>query len=127
MSANNVTGKGANVRTVCAWCERDVGRAGAPNTSHTICPRHRAEMLAEYRRDAASIHDDDIGREAWAGARDDTDDHASEALDFALIDTPNGKRMDQLAYSVGVLLALGVLIGLACVGVAAWQAWRGGL
>lgn len=35
--------------TVCAWCQKESGRAHNPDDSHTICQRHKAEELAKVK------------------------------------------------------------------------------
>jgi hypothetical protein len=31
----------------CAWCQKEKGIARLPWESHSICPRHRAQLLKE--------------------------------------------------------------------------------
>lgn len=36
----------------CSWCNQESGATSKPGTSHTICERHKAQLIAEYRRDS---------------------------------------------------------------------------
>lgn len=38
-------------KVTCAWCNSETGRNLEPYESHSICPRHKAQLLAEYKRD----------------------------------------------------------------------------
>ena len=33
--------------STCAWCNQESGRTSPPGTSHGVCDRHKAQMLAE--------------------------------------------------------------------------------
>ena len=36
--------------TACAWCSQELGRIDPPDTSHSICSKHLAELLAPLRK-----------------------------------------------------------------------------
>lgn len=36
------------MKTRCAWCDKESGYVAKPGVSHTICAKHRNEMLRSY-------------------------------------------------------------------------------
>ena len=48
--------------TACAWCSQELGRVDPPDTSHSICSRHIAELLAPLRKPFSPPPDTESGR-----------------------------------------------------------------
>lgn len=63
----------------CAWCESDAGVEADPEDSHSICPRHKDEVLAPIRaRRAARIADSGL-KPAVAGHPDGSNAGSSDS------------------------------------------------
>ena len=48
--------------TACAWCSQELGRIDPPDTSHSICSKHLAELLAPLRKSLSPPPDTESGR-----------------------------------------------------------------
>lgn len=88
----------------CSWCQQEHGERPQPNESHTICDRHRAEMLAEVELPEI-VQSADV-QEIYR----------------------HGHRWDQISYSattVGIGILIGFGFGLVGITVGALVAiWR---
>jgi hypothetical protein len=53
MTGDHLPAIGQPIETRCAWCDQEARKQGqtppnGPNVSHGICPRHEAEVEAQY-------------------------------------------------------------------------------
>lgn len=88
-----------NPPTRCVWCLDEQHQRLPAGESSTICPRHRDKLLAEY----------------WASVpRDDLD---------PLVQPGQGRRPDQLEFSMWVIMAIMLLLVTMGIMYGAHLAW----
>jgi hypothetical protein len=111
------------LNTVCAWCSRDAGRIDPPGTSHGICALHSAIELNKIKAEQIEREIDRCETRmrrkfhAYAHSRIPV----SWDEDEPVVASSAGKRSDQLAFSVFVVV---VAIGFGIIAGSVMAAWR---
>jgi hypothetical protein len=96
--------------TPCSWCEAETGRTSKPGTSHGICQRHKAQVLAEcdtLARDIAMTFKENERSREYAPlpvvCNDDLDAYIAKSPSKALRDVAIGFVAGALLLTLAVL------------------------